>query len=181
MSTYSPEFIAGLITGEGCFTLSVNRLKQAKGAGWLRITPVFSMTMTDLETMRGVAEAFKQMDLPVYLQERTSRSKSGAERPALTIQLNGQKRLLRITEAFLPHLIGKKKEAAQAVHDFCEHRLFRDYRGIDDYDIQCVERVRGANANNGWRQHTISDLRDYKLGRAKPGRYSPTSARKTES
>ena len=181
MPTYSPEFIAGLITGEGCFTLTVNKLKQSKGAGWLRITPVFSMTMTETNVMQRVADSFREYDLPVYLQDRVSTSRSGDQRPALCLQLNGQKRLLRVTDFFLPHLDGAKKDAAQAVNDFCRHRLNRDYRGMDDYDIECVERIRAANANNGWRQHTIADLRDYKLGLAKPGRYSPTSTRKMES
>ena len=181
MTTYSPDFLAGLITGEGCFTLSVNRLRQSKGAGWLRITPVFSMTMTECDVMQRVAESFRHYDLPVYLQDRVSTSRAGEKRPALCLQLNGQKRLLRVTDFFLPHLDGAKMRAAAAVYDFCLHRLERTYRGIDDFDIECVERVREANANNGWRQHTIADLRDYKQGRAKPGRYSPTSERKPES
>jgi hypothetical protein len=159
--------MGGLITGEGCFCLTVNRLRQARGAGWLRITPVFSMTMTDLETMRGVIESFRAHGLPVYVSDVTSTSKSGQQRPALRIHLNGQSRLLRLTEAFVPHLHGSKLVAANAVHDFCVHRLSRHTRGIDDVDIACVEKIRAANANNGWRGHTISDLRDYKLGRAK--------------
>ena len=174
MTTYSLDWLAGLITGEGCFTLSVNRLKQSKGAGWLRITPVFSITMTDLETMKCAADSFKAHGMPVYLQDGVSESRKGEKRPTLKIHLNGQKRLLVVTDTLLPHLYGKKKAAAQAVNDFCRHRLARDYRGIDDFDIECVERVRAANASNGHRNTSIADLRDYKLGRAKPGRYSPT-------
>lgn len=180
MITYSLDWLAGLITGEGCFTLSVNRLKQAKGAGWLRITPVFAMTMTDIETMKIAGEAFKAHGMPLYFQDGVSVSKKGESRPTLAIHLNGQTRLMVVTDTLLPHLYGKKKEAAQAVNDFCKHRLGRTYRGVDDFDIECVERVRAANASNGHRNTSISDLRDYKLGRAKPGRYSPNSERKPE-
>jgi len=179
--TYSLEFIGGLVCGEGCFSLSVNKLRQSRGAGWLRVTPVFSMTMCDLEVMNGVADSFREYGLPVYVRDVFSPSRLG-NRPALRIHVNGQARLLKITEALLPHLYGDKKKAAQAVHDFCLHRLTRvgefnpkhpkrlGYRGIDDFDIDCIERCRDANRSNREHVHSIADLRDYKMGRAKRAR-----------
>lgn len=163
--TYSVEWLAGLITGEGCFTLSVNQLKQSRGE-WLRIIPVFALTMTDLEVMQDVAESFRAYDLPVYMQDRTAQNTRRERRPTLALQVNGIKRVHRVAGFFVPHLGGNKKLAAETVRDYCEHRLTRHSRGIDDRDISFIERIREINGTNGVTRYSVSNLRDYKLGRA---------------
>lgn len=166
MTPYSVDWLAGLITGEGCFSLSVNQLRQSK-TGWLRITPVFSLTMTDLPVMERVAESFRHYELPVYLRDISAFNAKRERRPALALHISGVKRCHTIASFFLPHLDGNKREAAATVKDYCEHRLTRHYRGIDDFDIGCIERIRGANGTNGVKRHSVADLRDYKLGLAK--------------
>jgi hypothetical protein len=165
MTTYSVDFLAGLIVGEGCFTLSVNRLKQSK-TDWLRITPIFSISMTDFEVMENVAHSFKEYDLPVYLKNISALNAKRERRPALNIHISGIKRCHRISSFFLPHLIGNKRAAAEVVRDYCEHRLTRHHRGISEYDIECIERIRKVNGTNGVRRHSVADLRDYKMGQA---------------
>lgn len=160
---YSPDFLGGLITGEGCFCLSVNRLKQSK-TDWLRVTPAFSITMTDLPVMENVGKSFAHYGLPVYMQDRTAANSRRERRPALALHLSGIKRVHRVSGFFIPYLDGNKKEAAIVVRDFCEHRLTRHARGLDETDIALIERLRSVNGTNGVKNYSVSDLRDYKLG-----------------
>lgn len=160
---YSPDFLGGLITGEGCFCLSVNRLKQSK-TDWLRVTPAFSMTMTDLRVMENVGKSFHHYGLPVYMQDRTAANSRRERRPALAIHISGIKRTHRVADFFIPYLSGNKKDAATVIRDFCEHRLTRRSRGLDDTDIALIEKLREVNGTNGVKNYSVSDLRDYKLG-----------------
>lgn len=158
----SLDWAGGLITGEGCFTLSVRKNRKREGSdNWLHISPVFSVTMTDIDTMDSLISTFRANDLPVYVTDGVSRSRSGQERPTRTIVLNGQSRVMKVATALLPHLDGQKLEAATAVLEFCQHRQARRTRGVDETDIDCFNRARAANARNGERRWGHSDLRDY--------------------
>lgn len=158
----SLDWAGGIITGEGCFTLSVRKNRRRDGDGnWLHINPVFTVGMTDIASMDSLIATFRANLLPVYVLDGVSKSRSGAERPLRSIRLNGQSRVMKVAETLLPHLDGNKLEAAQAVLEFCEHRQARHTRGIDQTDIDCFNRVRSANTQSTERRWGHSDLRDY--------------------
>lgn len=169
--TYSLEWLGGLIVGEGCFFMSLRTNRQRAGSKkWVHLTPGFSITMTDLVVMERIAEALEEYGFKFHVHNSDSISRAG-HRPAKTIQMHGQVRTLAFTEVILPYLDGQKKEAAQAVLDFCKHRLSVPGRrghgsgGLDDVDVDCFLRCRAANARNGVRKWTLSDLRDYTVDR----------------
>lgn len=161
-NSFSMEWLAGLIVGEGCFTIGAYRLKQSK-SGWIRLSPVFSLSMTDLVTMERVATSMREHGLRIYLSKRASVSKHGS-RPALNVQSTGIGSVGEIARAFAPLLSGQKQEAAEIVARFCERRLNRHKRGIDEDDIRDVEAIRRVNARNGGTKYSIEDLRDYTVG-----------------
>ena len=164
----SLDWAGGLITGEGCFYLSVRRNRKRQGSdNWLHISPGLAVTMTDIEAMDDLIETFRANDLPIYVTDGVSKSRGGATRPTRAIRLNGQARLLNVCAVLIPHLSGNKMDAAQAVYDFCTHRQARHTRGIDETDIDCFDRCRAANAQNGERRWGHSDLRDYMVDAGK--------------
>lgn len=164
----SLEWAGGLVTGEGCFSLSVRRNKVREGSDhWLHINPLFALTMTDIDTMDSLVATFRAHNLPIYVHDGVSKSRSGDTRPTRTLRVSGIARTHKVAKALLPHLDGNKRDAAQAVLEFCEHRSERHHRGITETDIDCFNRCRAANAQNGERRWGHSDLRDYMVDAGK--------------
>lgn len=178
-NSFSMEWLAGLIVGEGCFTIGAYRLKQSK-SGWIRLTPVFSLTMSDWGTMERVADSMRHHGFKIYVSTQQAPSQAG-KRPMMRIQSTGIGSVGKIARAFAPLLSGHKQQAAEIVARFSERRLARHKRGIDEDDIIDVEAIRKVNHRNGGTKYSIEDLRDYKVGpQLRGGRYSPNSDRKTE-
>jgi len=156
------EYIAGLITGEGCFCLAVMRVASRRGK--VRIVPTFGMFMTDEETIREVAETLKEHGLPVYYQERR---KAARGKLHVGVHASGIKRVKRYCDTFVPLLTGEKKRAALLVQEFCDSRLATPRggtRGNPPYterQIQLVEEVRAVNSSGNGRKNAIETLRDH--------------------
>lgn len=144
----STDFVAGLITGEGTFTLGVFR----KGKN-VRITPLFSMQMNDGDTMRDAAAALQNAGLPCHIYHRSQRG-------CWTMQAGGHKRLRRYLDVFLPLLRGKKLEAALIVDEFIRSReggtKFDPYT---DEQLALVDKIRSVNGVPGRKRTAIDDLR----------------------
>lgn len=135
------SFLGGLVTGEGCFCLAVQRVAERKGK--LRITPIFDMFMSDQQTIRLAAQAFEDLGLPVYIQERPK-----AGRDQIGIHAGGFKRVRRYCEELIPYLTGQKKEAATLVLRFIDSRE-RQPRNAEysEFDLDIVRRLREVNGN----------------------------------
>lgn len=156
-------FLGGLVTGEGCFTIGVNRMiKQSQGK-FLRLNPIFSMSMNDERTMRVFTNELDARGIPTYLKEvLPNMAKNGlAPRVHWNLQVVGLTRVPMYTELLLPYLYGQKKDAATVVDRFCRRRINRHKRGIDEDDLRDIEEIRAINAKNGGNKYSISDLRDY--------------------
>lgn len=136
------DFIAGLITGEGCFCLGARRVAARKGK--LRITPVFDLFMTDRETITEVARALEEYNLPVYVQERPKATGSGQ----VGIHAGGMLRVKRYAETFLPLLTGTKRRAAELTLVFINSRLSKPKGSpYSEPELAIVEELRRVNGN----------------------------------
>ena len=144
------HYIGGLVTGEGCFTILV----QTKRHDIAICRPIFSITMNDIETMEGLAEKLKTLDLPVHVSTPT--------RGGLQIRVAGYKRLKRYTDLLIPYLTGDKKKAAIAVNGFVSSRLDKYPKApITEDEIQYIadlDKVLGKGTN---RRRAAEILRDY--------------------
>jgi hypothetical protein len=142
-------FLGGLITGEGCFCFSVQHVKARKGK--LRITPIFSMFMSDEQTIRLAAAALDGMGLPVYMQERPK-----AGRGQIGIHIGGIKRVGRYCEELIPYLTGQKKEAAKIVHQFILSRGAQDKQApYSDLELDLVRKLRDVNGNTKGKKNPL--------------------------
>lgn len=150
------SFLGGLVTGEGCFCLAVQRVAKRKGG--LRITPIFNIFMSDQETIALAAEACRDLGLSVYIQERPK-----AARDQTGIHAGGQLRVRRYCEVLIPYLTGQKKEAATLVLQFINSRESKPKTALyteDELDI--VRRLRVVNGNTNGKKTPLSrTLRDY--------------------
>lgn len=129
-------YVAGLITGEGCFCFGVDHFR-----GNLRIKPIFQIKMADLETMQHVIDYFKSNDLPLHVRE---------DGPFIRVRSDGLKRNKRVIEHFLPYLTGTKLRAAQVVLKYI-HSRENNPSQIAPYSDAEKEMVRELRSINGVR------------------------------
>ncbi len=151
-SFVSPEFLAGLIVGEGSYCIAIARSKK----GYIALNPMFSLRMNDIATVDKACEAFSHYGLGVY------RNPAVYHRCA-SISVTGSKRLRPHLDFFLPLLTGKKLEAALIVSEFVDRRLGpKRNLSYTEEDVGLVERLRAVNGPSGPRL-PIEILRDYTL------------------
>jgi hypothetical protein len=140
------QFIAGLITGEGWF--SVTRQKSSDHALRYGFTlrPRFCLSMTDRETMRLVLRTWEHLGLPV----RTVDTAGG-----LRLEIGGMDRVAAILRVFRPLLTGNKRRAADLVQAYID---LRNAKGrapahYDEREFSIVGQIRAVNAGNGHLKH----------------------------
>lgn len=140
----SREYVAGLITGEGWFGLTVQKTPGLKTKNGFTLRPRFCIQMNDLETMDILANSWKSFGLPLYLIPTSK---------GIRLEVAGVKRVSRVVEEFLPLLTGRKKMAASIVKEYIDLRLQKPQNspyGKEEFDL--VNRLRnGANDGNGKR------------------------------
>jgi hypothetical protein len=113
----SREYVAGLIVGEGCFTIVVSRrAERLKHKHNFVMKPMFAMSMKDIETMNLVCHALDSWGLSYLREDLTAKS-------MVRVSAYGIKRVSRIIECFLPYLTGTKRLAAEVVMEFMRLRL----------------------------------------------------------
>lgn len=145
----SNDFIAGLITGEGTFTLAVYRSGKK-----VRIKPMFSLQMNDARTMSRVVASLQALGLPANFYHRPNRG-------CWTTQAAGFTQTRRYLEIFLPILSGTKQDAAQIVMDFIESRS--KVSKFDPYsaeEVDLVEKIRTVNGVPGRKRNSLEGLRE---------------------
>jgi hypothetical protein len=141
MESSTKWFLGGLITGEGCFCFSVQRVAARKGK--LRITPIFQIFMSDEKTIRLSAAALEGMGLPVYIQNRPK-----AGRDQIGIHAGGLQRVKRYCDEFIPVLTGQKKEAATLVRSFIYSREAKPKGApYSEAELDIVRKLREVNGN----------------------------------
>jgi hypothetical protein len=148
-SILSPDFLAGLIVGEGSYSLYVARQTKL----W-EFKPMFQLRMNDLETMDLVRESFAYHNLALY-------QVPGLYKKCRAVRVDGIKRMRAHLDFFLPLLTGKKLEAATIVSDFIDRRLSLPPKTkYTDDDVDFFVKIREVNGPNVNRI-PIEILRDY--------------------
>ena len=135
--TVGPDFIAGLVVGEGSFLLAAHKIRGDK----LRIKPQFYMQMNDGETMEIVHRSLKQAGIGAHLHHRPDRG-------CWTLQVAGFQRMKSLISYLGPHLTGQKKKAADLVFVFIKRRLdLPPSSPYTDEDREFVRQLRAINGN----------------------------------
>jgi hypothetical protein len=143
------SYLGGLVTGEGCFCLSVQRVAARKGR--LRITPVFAMFMSDPDTIAFAADALREIGLPVYLQDRP---KAGVGQIGITV--NGLQRVKRYCEVLIPVLTGQKLRAAEVMLDFIRSREAQPKGApYTEAELEIVRILRDVNGNTRGKKNPL--------------------------
>jgi len=138
----SKEFVAGLIVGEGHFGLNIIQAPRLKTANGFKLQPRFALHMNDIETMDLVIEAFKEWDIPVWVEP--PRKPNGKR-----ISMAGIKRTTKIAETFIPYLTGKKLEAASLMLEFNNLRLSKPQASpYGEDEMRIVNALRSVNGGN---------------------------------
>ena len=146
-------FAAGLITGEGTFTIGL--LRTGKNA---RATPIFSITMKDRATMLYLYDILLDNGLSAHFSQK--------KKELFHIKATGLKRVQKYCEIFLPYLVGGKKKSAELVLEFIESRLSKPPNsGFTAYEIDLVDQLRKHHGSRHPNILPISEiLRDYTPG-----------------
>jgi len=151
----SPEFLAGLIVGEGSYFIGIRRHKKPHGY-YVSIYPGFCLRMNDVETIGLMEVSFEAYGLDVY------RNPAVYHR-CVALHVVGLRQMRTHLDFFLPLLTGKKRQAAEIVSEFVDRRRERPKAPYTDEEIDLIERVREVNGPSR-RRLPIGILRDYTPG-----------------
>lgn len=146
----SPDFLAGLITGEGSYFIGIRRYR-----GYITLYPGFSMRMNDIDTISAVEQSLNSYGLSVY------RNKAVYHR-CVNLSTIGIAPMRKHLDFFIPLLSGNKKRAAEVVSEFTNLRESNRNRRYTLEEVECVEKLREINGPSRGRL-PIGILRDYTL------------------
>lgn len=163
-SFLSPDFLAGLIVGEGSYYIGM-----ARSRGHIYLAPGFSIRMNDVEAIDRMGESLAHFGQPFY------------RNPAVyhrchTISVTGAPKMRQHLDFFLPLLAGNKLRAAEVVSEFVDRRIEQKSREYTEEDVVLVERLRAINGPSGPRL-PIEILRDYTLRPSERGKHLAALAR----
>jgi len=143
--TVGPDFIAGLVVGEGSFLLAAHKVRGGK----LRIKPQFYMQMNDGETMQIVYRSLKEAGIGAHLHHRPNRG-------CWTLQVAGFQRMRSLINYLGPWLTGQKKKAADVVYLYIKGRLdLPPSAPYTDEDVEFVKELRAINGNQRGRKNPL--------------------------
>jgi hypothetical protein len=157
-SILNPEYLAGLIVGEGSYFIGIRRQnKKSDGYETITMYPGFSLRMNDVDTIDLMEASFGALGIPVY------RSPAVYKR-CHSLNIQGIALMRAHLDVFLPLLVGNKRRAAQIVSDFTDRRLDPELRNrrYDEDDLVLLEQLREVNGPSRVRL-SIEILRDYML------------------
>lgn len=162
------DYVAGLIEGEGCFCLGVQRVKARKGH--IRIKPSFDLFMADKDLVEEVADTLRRNGLSVYIQHRPKATAQGQ----WGIHAGGLGRVRSYCEMFIPKLHGKKRKAAELVLEYISLRdqtprigNQRGYKPHSQRELDIVAELRKVNGNRNGKKNplpSVGTLRDCTTG-----------------
>lgn len=159
----SPNFLAGLIVGEGSYFIGIRRQRKPYGY-YITMYPGFGMRMNDNATIARVCESFGHYGLDYY--------NNTVYRGCVGVTVIGLGQMRKHLDFFLPLLTGKKQQSAQIVSDFTDSRLANTSKRYTEADVDLLERLREINGPSRARL-PIGILRDYTL---RPSAKEPIAA-----
>lgn len=93
-------WLSGIIDGEGCFTMS----KGSRGS----YNVGFKLVNTNLEIISKFCEILRKLRIEYHIYDA---HRSGNQRPAKRVEINGPEKLRKALEILLPYLMAKKEQA----------------------------------------------------------------------
>lgn len=93
-------WLSGIIDGEGCFTMS----KGSRGS----YNVGFKLVNTNLEIISKFCEILRKLRIEYHIYDA---HRSGNQRPAKRVEINGPEKLRKALEILLPYLTAKKEQA----------------------------------------------------------------------
>ena len=132
----TPEYVAGLIDGEGCIDCQI--LYPKRGYKYYNIRPRLRVVMTQssgflLEQLEAIYGG--------YISYR--KSKSITDKDSMSWEIAGKTFMVKLLEAILPHLVLKKEQAKLA--------------------LWWLNNMSGRHLNKEVRQHFSDELKQMKL------------------
>lgn len=138
----TPEFIGGLVVGEGYFGISVRKYR-ATSRHMITMLPASSVGMNDVDTIDAVSAFLKESDIAHWVfRHKTKRYAQ--------INIHGLKRLSRFLPWVMPHLTGDKMKCANNLNEYVQYRLGLPHRSpVTERDLQFVRIARSLNGKQG--------------------------------
>lgn len=96
-------WLVGFIEGEGCLT--INRIKGYGKSN--KLLPYISLVGTNTASMERAIEIAKNLELPMYISNRSY----GPRNPVIRIEATGLGRTAKWLAVIEPYLVGKKRQA----------------------------------------------------------------------
>jgi len=113
------QYIAGLFEGEGSVSLSPIRARTRKGKEMEQIRSAVYITNTDVKLIQIVIDFLKQNNWSYYVRTDIR----PGNKVCYNLQLTKQAERLDFLKLLLPHLFGDKKQLAEVVISYLEHRV----------------------------------------------------------
>lgn len=147
MTDFELGWLAGLMDGEGCITMTRNNGKN--------LMPMVQVTNTNLDLMEKAKEIMELLaGREINIHSQNMRGKRGY-RNCYYIAVRNQLGVSRILTALLPHLVAKKVQA-ELVLEFVNSRIATprrsrfgarggQHRPYSDYELELLEQVQHLN------------------------------------
>lgn len=132
MNTHDLAWLAGIMEGEGTFSIYHQKRKTNKEGpnGQLRAT--ISLTNTDVFLIEKAYQVFKDIGVELHISEY--KNKKGSTKPVFDMSTARQENVRLICEALLPYLFGEKKAKAQMLLRFVNKRIAGGKTQYDEDD-----------------------------------------------
>lgn len=112
-------WLSGIIDGEGCFSMS----KGSKGSYNVSI----KLVNTDELIILRIEVILRKLKIPYH---RYNAHRTGNQRPAWRVEINGPKRIKTALDILLPYITAKQDQA-KAMYDYVCTRLNTPYGQLD--------------------------------------------------
>ena len=107
-------WVAGLVEGEGCFSVGKNRVKKKEGGAYKYVRCVFVMHMTDYDVMQKASEILGLKLKGPY--KRYEKRKDGNERkPYWAVETNSQSKVREICDLLYSYMGERRRSKIREV------------------------------------------------------------------
>jgi hypothetical protein len=134
-------WLGGIIDGEGTITIR----KHTRKNNALLLTPIVTMTNTDLLITNNYIRILESIDVPFWITNYKGTDRWKAK---IRIETTGLRRCKKILPILIPFLVGKK-ELGVLVNSWCDRRLSligkNDY--YSEYDIEIFNKVKSFHGH----------------------------------
>jgi len=133
------EYIAGLIDGDGCFSLHFRSSKTSKNG---RYTPQLMLINTNKEIIKRYCSVLKNNGIGFHVNFRLAGTTTNRRR--WDIVVSGVKRCEKACQLIEPYL-ETKKEQCQLLNQYCKHRLLNP-KEENQIGFECKKALEGMRS-----------------------------------